>query len=84
MAQKEYDPAQAAAEKLDKETKKVQAQQAESADKAWQNLHEGKIQPPSENDMGPAPVAKKKGGKVSASKRADGCITKGHTRGKYL
>lgn len=27
----------------------------------------------------------KKGGKVSsASKRADGCITKGHTKGKYL
>ena len=29
---------------------------------------------------------KKKGGKIksSASKRADGCIEKGHTRGRYL
>ena len=26
----------------------------------------------------------KKGGKVSASRRADGCITKGHTKGKMV
>ena len=45
---------------------------------------------PSENDMGPlpvnAPVKKyKKGGKVSsASKRADGCASKGKTKGRLI
>ena len=36
------------------------------------------------NPKNPKPVYKK-GGKVSsASKRADGCITKGHTKGRFV
>lgn len=83
MATKEFDPAQAAADKLDKETKAAQAKQQAEFDKPKKNM-------PSENDMGPlpvnAPVKKyKKGGKVSsASKRADGCASKGKTKGRLI
>jgi len=77
------DPNQAAAEKLDKETKKVQAEQTANAEKTWTNMNAGKIPLPTENDMGPlptkpAPKKFKKGG--SASARADGCCIKGKTR----
>ena len=76
------DPNQAAAEKLDKQTKAEQAKQQTNANLTWKNLHEGKIQPPTENDSGPlpkAPVKKfSKGG--SASARADGCAIRGKTR----
>ena len=78
------DPNQAAAEKLDKETKKVQAEQASSLDQASEKVRQGKIQPPTNDDMGPLP---KKGGMIkkyskggSASKRADGCAVRGKTR----
>jgi hypothetical protein len=75
------DPNQQAAEKLDKETKKVQAEQAANAQKTWENMQKGKTMP-TENDMGPLPTkpAKKfkKGG--SASARADGCCIRGKTR----
>ena len=43
---------------------------------------------PQVNPMGdatmPASVGMKKGGKVSASKRADGCCVKGKTKGTYI
>lgn len=77
MAEKEYDPAQAAAEKLDKETKKVQEEQARQFNIPRKNM-------PSEPDMGPLPAKKepakkfKKGGTASA--RADGCCIRGKTR----
>ena len=83
MADKEFDPAQAAAEKLNKETKKVQEEQARQFDMPRKNM-------PTENDMGPLPkkVPTKKyksGGSVSsASKRADGCATKGKTKGRIV
>lgn len=96
MAEKEYDPAKAAAEKLDKETKKVQEEQARQFDMPRKNM-------PGEPDMGPLPSPKKgieegltkgvggkslglkKGGKVSsASKRADGCAIKGKTKGRIV
>lgn len=98
MAEKEFDPAQAAAEKLDRETKKVQEEQARQFDMPRKNM-------PTENDMGPLPeknvkkgieeglkkgmggksLGLKKGGKVSsASKRADGIAIKGKTKGKIV
>lgn len=82
----ERDPMQEAADKLKKETEAAQKAQAENANKTWENLHEGKIQPPTENDMGPTPKKKyKKGGSVSsASARADGCVTKGKTKGRIV
>ena len=81
------DPNQQAADKLKKETEAAQKAQAENAEKTWKNLHEGKIQPPTENDMGPLPTKKpvkkfSKGG--SASSRADGCATKGKTKGRII
>ena len=76
------DPNQQAADKLKKETEAAQKAQAENAEKTWENLHTGKIQPPTENDMGPMtkkPTKKfSKGG--SASARADGCCIRGKTR----
>ena len=80
----EKDPNQMAAEKLDKETKKVQAEQAASLDQASEKVRQGKIQPPTNDDMGPLPKKKyKSGGSVSsASKRADGIAVKGKTKGK--
>jgi hypothetical protein len=43
---------------------------------------------PKVNPMGdatmPSPMGMKKGGKVSASKRADGCCVKGKTKGTYI
>jgi len=84
------DPNQMAAEKLDKETKKVQAEQAASLDQASEKVRQGKIQPPTNDDMGPLPEKKPvkkmaKGGSVSsASKRADGCATKGKTKGRII
>ena len=78
------DPNQQAAEKLDRETKAAQAAQQANADKTWQNMHEGKIQPPTENDMGPltkpAPKKYKAGGKV----RGHGIERKGKTKGKFI
>jgi hypothetical protein len=90
----EKDPNQMAAEKLDRETKKVQAEQAAKLEEASEKVRQGKIQPPTNDDMGPLPKKNskgagiiksyKKGGMVksSASKRADGIATKGKTRGK--
>ena len=74
----EKDPNQMAAEKLDKETKKVQEEQRKQFDMPRKNI-------PLNDDMGPLPEKKpvkkfSKGG--SASSRADGIATKGKTRGK--
>jgi hypothetical protein len=82
MADKEFDPAQAAAEKLDKETKKVQEEQAKQFDMPRKNM-------PTENDMGPLPVkkpAKKyaKGGKVSQLAKANGIAVRGKSRGRII
>ena len=108
----EKDPNQMAAEKLDKETKKVQEEQRKQFDMPRKNM-------PGEPDQGPLPPAKKeqikrgliqgikgyspskevskfdenykKGGKVkcmakggTASARADGCATKGKTKGRII
>ena len=75
--------------------KDKQPQQADF-DKAWENMKAGKTMP-TENDMGPlpSPEPKKepaksvkkmaKGGSVSsASKRADGCASKGKTKGRII
>jgi hypothetical protein len=85
------DQAQKAAEKLDKETKAAQEAQQSNAEKTWQNLNEGKIQPPTENDMGPKPIKKKKGGKIKVKKMASGgkvrgcgCESKGKTKGRFI
>ena len=83
----EKDPIQEKADKLNKETKKVQAEQAASFDKASEAVRTGKIPAPIENDMGPLPTKKpvkkfSKGG--SASSRADGCATKGKTKGRII
>ena len=91
----EKDPNQMAAEKLDKETKKAQADQAARLEAASEKVRQGKIQPPTNDDMGPLPKKNskgaglvrpyKKGGSVSsASKRADGCATKGKTKGRII
>ena len=79
MAEKEYDPAQAAAEKLDKETKKVQEEQARQFDMPRKNM-------PTSNDMGPLPKkpVKKMAKGGTASARADGCATKGKTKGRII
>ena len=84
----EKDPNQAAAEKLDKETKKVQEEQKRQFDMPRKNM-------PGEPDQGPLPDIKKGllkglevgGGKAlgmkkggSASARADGCAIRGKTR----
>ena len=78
------DPYQAAAEKLDKETKAEQAKQQANFDKTSENVRTGKIPAPTENDMGPLPTKPAKtfakGGRTSASKRADGCCKKGFTK----
>ena len=86
-----------AAEKLDKETKKVQEEQRKQFDMPRKNM-------PGEPDQGPLPknpkkgveegitkgmggkaLGMKKGGSVSsASKRADGCATKGKTKGRII
>ena len=77
------DPNQMAAEKLDKETKKVQEEQAKQFDMPRKNM-------PTENDMEPLPKKEpvkkfSKGGSVSsASKRADGCAVKGKTKGRTI
>ena len=75
----EKDPNQMAAEKLDKETKKVQEEQRKQFDMPRKNI-------PLNDDMGPLPKksVKKfsKGG--SASSRADGCATKGKTKGRII
>ena len=74
------DPNQMAAEKLDKETKKVQEEQAKQFDMSRKNM-------PTENDMGPLPKKEpvkkfSKGGTASA--RADGCAVKGKTKGRII
>jgi hypothetical protein len=83
------DPNQQAADKLNRETKAAQAAQQASFDKATEAVRTGKMQPPTENDMGPLAVKKttvvvapkkfSKGG--SASSRADGIAQRGKTRG---
>jgi hypothetical protein len=82
MADKEFDPAQAAAEKLDRETKKVQEEQAKQFDMPRKNM-------PTENDMGPLPTkkpAKKyaKGGKVSQLAKANGIAVRGKSKGRII
>lgn len=44
----------------------------------------GKIQSAFSSKKNAEVEGKKKGGKVSASSRADGCITKGHTKGRTI
>jgi hypothetical protein len=79
----EKDPNQMAAEKLDKEIKKVQEEQRKQFDMPKKNI-------PLNDDMGPLPEKKPvkkytKGGSVSsASKRADGCAMKGKTKGRIV
>ena len=72
-----YDPAQAAADKLNKEIEQTQAEQKKQFEMPRKNM-------PSEPDQGPLPAKKepakkfKKGG--TASVRADGCCIRGKTR----
>jgi hypothetical protein len=79
----EKDPNEMAAEKLNKEIKKVQEEQRKQFDMPRKNM-------PTSDDMGPLPEKKStkkyaKGGSVSsASKRADGCCTKGKTKGRMI
>jgi hypothetical protein len=75
----EKDPNEMAAEKLNKEIKEVQEKQKKEFDMPKKNL-------PLNDDMGPLPKKKyKSGGSVSsASKRADGCATKGKTKGRII
>jgi hypothetical protein len=79
----EKDPNEMAAEKLNKEIKKVQEEQRKQFDMPRKNI-------PLNDDMGPLPEKKPvkkmaKGGSVSsASKRADGCATKGKTKGRII
>ena len=79
----EKDPNEMAAEKLNKEIKKVQEEQRKQFDMPKKNI-------PLNDDMGPLPEKKPvkkmaKGGSVSsASKRADGCATKGKTKGRII
>ena len=66
-------------------------------DKAWEEVKSGKQPAPSFDDMGPLPKPEPKkepakpvkkmakGGSVgSASKRADGCVVKGRTKGRII
>ena len=77
------DPNELAAEKLHAEIKKVQEEQKKQFDMPRKNM-------PTSDDMGPLPEKKPvkkmaKGGSVSsASKRADGCATKGKTKGRII
>jgi hypothetical protein len=75
----EKDPNEMAAEKLNKEIKEVQEKQKKEFDMPKKNI-------PLNDDMGPLPKKKyKSGGSVSsASKRADGCATKGKTKGRII
>jgi hypothetical protein len=76
----EKDPNEMAAQKLNKEIQEVQAKQKKEFDMPKKNM-------PLNDDMGPLPEKKyKKGGMVksSASKRADGCATKGKTKGRII
>jgi hypothetical protein len=75
----EKDPNEMAAEKLNKEIKEVQEKQKKEFDMPKKNI-------PLNDDMGPLPKKKyAKGGSVSsASKRADGCATKGKTKGRMI
>ena len=75
----EKDPNEMAAEKLNKEIQEVQDKQKKEFDMPKKNI-------PLNDDMGPLPKKKyKKGGSVSsASKRADGCATKGKTKGRIV
>ena len=72
--------------------KDKQPQQADF-DKAWDNMKAGKTAP-TENDMGPLPTpepkketakpVKKMAKGGSASARADGCCSKGKTKGRMV
>jgi len=80
----EKDPNEMAAEKLNKEIQEVQEKQRKEFDMPKKNI-------PLNDDMGPLPEKKStkkyaKGGMVksSASKRADGCATKGKTKGRII
>jgi hypothetical protein len=72
--------------------KDKQPQQADF-DKAWENLKEGKIPAPTENDMGPLPTKKEttkpvkkmaSGGKVSQLAKANGCAVRGKSKGRII
>lgn len=78
-------------------TKEKPATTQAEYDKAFEDVKSGKIPAPSFNDMGPLPKPESKkeptkpvkkmakGGSVSsASKRADGCATKGKTKGRII
>ena len=80
------DPNQQAADKLKKEIEDTEKAQADNAEKTWENIKAGKTMP-TENDMGPLPkkpVKKMAKGGMTASKRADGCCTKGKTKGRIV
>ena len=78
-------------------TKEKPATTQAEYDKAWEEVKSGKQPVPSFDDMGPLPKPEPKkeadkpvkkmakGGSVgSASKRADGCATKGKTKGRII
>lgn len=78
-------------------TKEKPATTQAEYDKAYEEVKSGKQPVPSFNDMGPLPKPEPKkepakpvkkmakGGSVSsASKRADGCATKGKTKGRII
>jgi hypothetical protein len=80
------DPNEMAAEKLNKEIKKVQEEQRKQFDMPRKNM-------PTENDMGPLPEKKaksvkplgmKKGGKIKCMARGGGCEVRGKTKGRMI
>jgi hypothetical protein len=86
------DPIQEKADKLDKETQETQAKQKAEFEKPRKNMPGEPDMGPSvkkgieeglTKGMGGKALGMKKGGKIgSASKRADGCCTKGKTKGR--
>ena len=86
---------QKARETASPEGKQMEAEK--KVEETAKKVREGKIPAPTENDMGPLKKYKKggkvkakckcmsSGGKVSsASKRADGCVSKGKTKGRLI
>ncbi len=71
----EKDPNQMAAEKLNKETKKVQAEQAARLEEASEKVRQGKMQPPTNDDMGPLPKKNSKGAGLTRPYKKGGKIT---------
>jgi hypothetical protein len=88
------DPIQEKADKLDKETQETQAQQKAEFEKPRKNMPGEPDMGPSvkkgieegiTKGMGGKSLGMKKGGKVSsASSRADGCCSKGKTKGRMV